>query len=273
MLLKPKTLSTPTSHQWIGELKRYWELMEVLVSRNLKVRYRGSFLGVYWSLLNPLIMTVLYTSIFGSAFKQHYGSVQNYILAVFTGLIVFNFFSSSTMQALASVVGNSALLNKVNLPTSIFPVSMIAANIFQLLIGALPLLAIITFTNSSSIVNILSLAFPCLALILFCTGVGLLVSALYVFFRDLSYFYELLLFVIWIGCPVFYPVDIVPEHVKPILKINPLSLIIESIRQISLTNAFPDFNLIWKAILGGSIILVFGWAFFQWSRPKFMDLL
>jgi ABC-type polysaccharide/polyol phosphate export permease len=253
---------------------RYWELLHVLVMRNLKVRYRGSFLGVYWSLLNPLIMTGLYTAIFGATFASYYGnSVLNYLLAAFTGLIVINFFSASTSQALASVVGNGSLLNKISLPVSIFPVSMIAANIFQFVTGVLPLLVIITLINSKSLVNVLALLFPFLALVLVCTGIGFLVSALYVFFRDFPYFYELIIFVMWISSPIFYPSAIVPKSVKPFLGLNPLSPIIESLRQISLSGAPPDLNLIWGALLSGLIILSLGWACFQLWRHQFMDLL
>ncbi|MFM6136233.1 MAG: ABC transporter permease, partial [Sphaerospermopsis kisseleviana] len=98
---------------WV-QVQRYWELLHVLVVRTLKVRYRGSILGVYWSLLNPLIMTGLYTAIFGATFASYYdNSILNYVLAAFTGLVVINFFSASTSQALASVVGNGALLNKI----------------------------------------------------------------------------------------------------------------------------------------------------------------
>jgi ABC-type polysaccharide/polyol phosphate export permease len=206
------TLSLKDNLNWL-QLLRYWELLYVLVVRTLKVRYRGSFLGVYWSLLNPLIMTGLYTAIFGATFASYYGnSILNYVLAALTGLLVINFFSACTSQALTSVVGNGALLNKIQLPVSVFPVSMIAANVFQFSVGAFPLLAIMTLVNSKSLVNVLALIFPFIALILVSTGVGFLVSALYVFFRDLPYFYELVVFVIWISSPIFYPAAIVQSR-------------------------------------------------------------
>jgi ABC-type polysaccharide/polyol phosphate export permease len=256
------------------QIKRYWELLNILVIRNIKVRYRGSLLGIYWSLLSPLIMTGLYTAIFGATFAAYYGnSIINYILAAFTGLIVINFFSSSTSQALASIVSNGSLLNKISLPVSIFPVSMIAANVFQFVMGALPLLAIITFLNSHSIVNVIALLFPFIALILLCLGVSFIVSALYVFFRDLSYFYELVVFVLWMSSPVFYPAAIVSPNIKPLLKLNPISPIIESLRQISLSGALPDINLIISSLLSGIIILSIGWICFQLWRHQFMDLL
>lgn len=255
-------------------VQRYQELLSVLMSRNLKNRYRGSFLGLYWSLLNPLIMTGLYTAIFGTAFASYYNnSILNYVLAAFTGLVVINFFSASTSQALSSVVGNGALLNKIRLPVSVFPVSMVAANVFQFSFAVLPLLAIMTLVNSKSLTNVFALLLPFLSLILVSTGVGFLVSALYVFFRDLPYFYELIVFVIWISTPIFYPSAIVPKQVQPFLALNPLAPIIESLRQITLSGVFPDTILISSALLNGVIFLCFGWFCFHLWRSKFMDLL
>lgn len=254
--------------------KRYWELLRVLVERNLKTRYRGSFLGIYWSLLNPLIMTGLYTAIFGATFSSYYNdSIINYILAAFTGLATFHFFSGSTSQALPSIVDNSQLLNKIYLPISVFPVSIIVANIFHFLLGSFPLIAVVTLISSHNLINILSLFFPIIALYFICLGFSLLLSTLYIFFRDLSYFYELISFVLWISSPVFYPAEIVPDRIKPFLLLNPLTPIIESIRQISLSQNFPDPNLIFHACLNGLIVLGLGWVFFNWLRPQFMDLL
>ena len=256
------------------QIQRYWELLHILVSRNLKIRYRGSFLGVYWSLLNPLIMTGLYTAIFGATFAKYYNnSIWNYVLAAFTGMVVFNFFSASTSQALVSVLENGLLLNKIRLPVSIFPVSMIGANVFQFLVGSLPLLAVMTLMNSKNIINLIALVFPFIALVLFSTGVGLLLSGLYIFFRDLPYFYELVSFVLWISSPVFYPVAIVPKNVRFFLELNPITPIIESLRQIVLSGNLPDFILIGNAFLGGIIFLSLGTICFHLWRPQFMDLL
>jgi ABC-type polysaccharide/polyol phosphate export permease len=250
-----------------SQAQHYWELLQVLVARNLKVRYRGSFLGVYWSLLNPLLMTGVYTAIFGTAFASYYdNSIFNYVLAVFTGLVAINFFSASTTQALWSVVNNGALLNKICLPASVFPVSLVAANIFQFSVGVLPLLTIMTLVNSRSIVNALALLLPLLALVLVCTGIGLLVSALYVFFRDLPYFYELVVFMLWLSSPIFYPAAIVPATVKSFLIFNPLSPVIESIRQISLSGMLPDLRLIAQSLLSGTIFFTLGLTCFRLWR-------
>ncbi|MEA5511131.1 ABC transporter permease [Crocosphaera sp. UHCC 0190] len=267
------TLSLKASLQG-SSMRRYLELLHILVERNLKGRYRGSFLGVYWSLLNPLIMTGLYTAIFGATFASYFNnSTLNYILAAFTGLIVINFFSSATTQALSSVVGNGSLLNKVRLPMTIFPVSMVVANVFQFVMGPLPLLAIVTLFISKNPLNVIALIFPIIALSLVCTGVGFLVSALYVFFRDLPYFYELVCFVLWISSPVFYPSEIVPKAVQPFLLLNPLIPIIDSIRQISLKGTLPELSLIGHSLLNGVILLGLGWICFRAWEKNFMDLL
>lgn len=254
-------------------LQRYLELLHVLVERNLKARYRGSFLGVYWSLLNPLIMTGLYTAIFGATFAEYYGnSTINYILAAFTGLVVTNFYSTSTSQALVSIVGNGSLLNKIKLPLSIFPTAIIASNIFQFLVGALPLLVIITLLTSQNLINLIGLILVSIDLGLVCLGVGFLVSTLYVYFRDLPYFYELVCFVVWISSPVFYPAEIVPSRIKPFLLINPLTSVIEALRQISLSGSFPTILTLTQAFLSGVIALALGWSIFRWQSKNFMDL-
>ncbi|MBV9388355.1 MAG: ABC transporter permease [Chroococcidiopsidaceae cyanobacterium CP_BM_ER_R8_30] len=271
LLQVPRSLKSDAS---LSQVQRYWELLNVLVTRNLKVRYRGSLLGIGWSLLNPLTMTGLYTAVFGAAFTPYYGhSYLNYALAAFTGVVVMNFFSASTSQALPSVVSNGALLNKIQLPVSVFPVSMITANVFQLTVSVLPLLMTVTLLTSGRFINALALTIPLLALILVCIGVGFLVSALYVFFRDLSYFYELVVFALLFGTPIFYPTAIVPTRVQPFLFLNPLLPIIESLRQIALSGRAPSLSLIGEALLSGLIIFTLGLTCFQVWRTQFMDLL
>jgi lipopolysaccharide transport system permease protein len=271
------TISAKTNLR-LARVLRYWELLYVLAEREIKVRYRGSFLGVYWSLFNPLIMTMLYTAIFGEIFKKYYhDSILEYALAAFTGLVIIHFYQGSTSQSLASVVGNGSLLNKIRLPVSVFPLSTILANTFQLGIGMFPFLSILTLIISkhpwSSTINVIAIPLPLIALILVSTGIGFIVSALYVFFRDLPFFYELVQFVLWLSSPIFYPAEIANPHVRPFLELNPLYPIIESLRQIVLSGNLPDPALILRSWLSGLIIIAIGLVTFHWLRPKFMDLL
>jgi ABC-type polysaccharide/polyol phosphate export permease len=255
-------------------LGRYRDLVKVLAERSLKVRYRGSVLGVYWSLLNPLFMTAMYTAIFGSAFSAYYDhSLVNYILACFVGLIALNFFSQTSTQALSSIVGNGALLNKLEMPPSVFPISMVAANVFQFAVGALPLLIIVTALRTHSIVNVLLLIVPTVALLLLTTGFSLLTSSLYVFFRDLPYMYELVVFVLWLTSPIFYPKTFVPVTVRAYLALNPLAEIIDSYRTIAFVPGLSNLHTLAYALVGGGLALMVGCLAFLALRSNFLDLL
>jgi ABC-2 type transport system permease protein/lipopolysaccharide transport system permease protein len=254
--------------------RRYIELLEVLMVRHLNARFRGSRLGVLWSLLNPAIMTGVYTAIFSKALLVYYGgSVWHYAIAVFTGLIAINLFSGSTAQALHSIVGNGSLLNKIRLPLSIFPIAYVGSYLIQFAIGALPLLVIATAFFSRNVLNVLALALPLGALAVLCFGVALIVSVLYVYFRDLPYFYELIVFMLWITSPVFYPSEIVPAAVRHFLILNPLAQVLMSLRQIALSGDLPDLGLAARALAGALIVLAIGVIVVRATRYRLMEML
>lgn len=253
---------------------RYLELLRVLTERYVKVRYRGSFLGVYWSLLNPIVMTAVYTFVLGHAFAKYYNnSIVDYLLSIFVGLVVINFFSTSTAHALPAVVSNSALLNKIKLPPSVFPLSLIMASCYQLIVGAFPFLIIMALVTSKSLINVLLLPIPLLGLALASCGFALFASMLYVFFRDITYMYELITFVLWVTTPVFYPLAIIPARFQPYFKLNPLYPIIESIRELTLSAHLPSFALLGEGLLMGVLVALLGWASFRYWSPQFMDYL
>jgi lipopolysaccharide transport system permease protein len=256
------------------QLGRYIDIIRILAARTLKGRYRGSILGVYWSLSSPLIMTFIYTAIFGTAFASYYNnSIVNYVLACFVGLAVMNFFSQSSAQALGSVVGSGALLNKIRLPFSAFPIAMIASNAFQFAVGTLPLIAIITGITSHSPINIVALAAPTVALLLVSTGFGLITCSLYVFFRDLSYIYEMLVFLVWMTSPIFYPASLVPAAIRPFIALNPVASIVESFRQIALSGDPPALHIMGAALASGTFFLILGVIVFVYLKDDFMDLI
>jgi lipopolysaccharide transport system permease protein len=235
-------------------------------------------LGVYWSLFNPLIMTVLYGAIFGAVFKKYYhDSIAEYTLATFTGLAVIHFYNGCTNQSLPSIVNNGILLNKIKLPVSVFPVSIVVANTFQLSVGMLPILVIVALFRSadilSSLIKIVAIPATLLALICISLGMSFLISSLFVFFRDLPFLYELVQFVLLMTTPIFYPAAIVDSRIRPFLELNPLYPVIESLRQIILSGNPPDILLSLRAWLSGIIILGIGFTCFHLFRPKFMDLL
>jgi ABC-type polysaccharide/polyol phosphate export permease len=254
--------------------RRYREYVQTLAKRNLKTRYRGSILGIYWSLSNPIFMTALYSAIFGSAFAASYkNSIFTYALSCFCGLALMNFFMQSSSQALPSIVANGGLLNKIRLPASVFPTSIITANSFQLLIGVVPLLAIITLATSKSLVNVVALSVPLVGLVMLTGAVGLIMSALYVFFRDVQYLYEMFGFVIFLTSPIFYPIELVPSQLRPIVAYNPLAMIISSVRDIAISGGVPHLNLMLGSFASGIVALGVALIVFVSLKSDFMDLI
>ncbi len=249
-------------------------MLAVLTERTLKARYRGSILGVYWSLLNPLLMTIVYTSVFGSAFAKYYdNSIVRYALSVFIGLAVIQFFAGATTQALPSVVVNSALLNKIKIPMEILPSSTVAAHSVQLAIGVFPLLVVMTLAVTHDPLRVLLLPFPLIGLVLLSGGVAYLVSTAYVYFRDIPHVYELVTFVAWVTVPVFYPAAIVPEHVRHLLYFNPLFPTITSLQDLAIGSGLPNFTAIAASLGTGIVAAALGLLVFEWRRPEFMDLI
>ena len=251
-------------------LARYLEILRVLAARNIKSRYRGSVLGVYWSLCNPLIMTGIYTAIFGTAFSRYYGgNIWNYVLSCFAALAVLNFFSGTTSQALGSVVGNGALLNKLRLPISAFPLSIVLANLFQYVVGVLPLLAIIAVVSTHDLTRVLWLIVPSVALVMVSTGFGLVAATIYVYFRDFSYLYELILFILWMTSPIFYPIELVPPQLRAVIAFNPIANLMQSVRLIAFNPARPSLHVLGLALLSGVVALAIGIVVFRQQEKSF----
>jgi ABC-type polysaccharide/polyol phosphate export permease len=256
------------------ELRRYADIAQVLAARNLKTRYRGSILGIYWSLSNPLFMTLVYSAIFGNAFaKQYNNSIINYAMSCFCGLALLNFFTQATSQALPSIVGNGRLLNKLRLPVSVFPVAVLLANSFQLLVGVVPVLAIITVITSHSLINVVALIVPVVSLMMTAVAFAFMTSALYVYFRDLQYLYELFIFVLFLTSPIFYPIELVPPQVRRFVEFNPFATMVSSVRDIAISGGRPHLSLMALSFGEGFIALAVGVALFLLVKSDFMDLL
>jgi lipopolysaccharide transport system permease protein len=254
--------------------RRNIEIVRMSAIRQLKTRYRGTFLGVFWSFANPILMTGLYAILFGTAFSSYYGgSVLRYIFSVFVAVVVVTFFSQSTAEALTAVVSNGGLLNKIAVDPETFPVASIAANAFQHAITTFPLIMILTAAITHDPVRIVLAPIVLAALILLVAGCGLALSALFVFFRDLSHLWGVISFIFWMTSPVFYPASLVPERVRPWFEINPVGLAIAALRNVALGTGPIDVVLLAKFIVVALIFALGGHLIFRAKRNTFMDLL
>lgn len=201
------------------EIFRYRELLRNLVLRDIKVRYKRSFLGFVWVMLNPLLMMLIMNIVFSDLFKI---STKNYTAYLLSGIILWNFFAQSTSTAVISMVGNSNLIKKIYIPKAIFPLSVVLSATINFAFSLVPLsiIFLITGTEVSPHVYLLPLIFILVGL--FSYGIALTLSTLTVFFHDTIYIYEVLLLAWMYATPIFYPDHIIPRKFAVILQLNPL---------------------------------------------------
>ena len=167
--------------QYINNFMKYRELLKELVSRDLKTKYRRSVLGFLWSVLNPLGIMIVLTIVFSSVFRQN---IENFPVYLMCGQLIFNFFNEATTMAMNSITGNGDLIKKVYLPKYLFPVSRVCSSLVNLLTSFVALLIVILVTRMPITWTIILMIFPVLYVWLFALGIGVLLSAVVVSFRD-----------------------------------------------------------------------------------------
>jgi lipopolysaccharide transport system permease protein len=251
-------------------LYEYRELIKNLVISDLKVKYANSILGFAWSLLNPLLMMmVLYV-----VFSNFFGSGGSFVLYLLTGLLTWRFFSIGTTAALASIVGKPSLVTKIYIPREILPLSSTLSSLISSVLEfcvLVPLLFIFGVNISPAI-----LLFPVLLALFFLIvyGFALILSSLYVYFRDLNNIWDVLMQVGFFACPIMYPLSQLsklPEEVKSAYMLNPITILIEMYRDIFLNGTVPD---AWSfgIVLGfGIILVVIGNMVFKKLQRRFAE--
>ncbi len=206
---------------------KYSYLLQNLVIRDIKVRYKRSVLGFIWVMLNPLLIMLILNLVFSELFK---GASKNYTAYLITGIVFWNFYSQSTSTAVNSFVGNANLIKKVYLPKTLFPLSVVLSAVINLLFSLIPLLIILLITNTNISPYIYMLPLVILLGAIFVYGVSLCIATFMVFFHDVKQIYEVLVFALMYMTPIFYPIDIVPQRYRFIIDANPLTHFIELFR-------------------------------------------
>lgn len=239
--------------------QKYRPLIHELVGRDLKVKYRRSFLGYIWSILNPLMMMALQTIIFSYMFRS---DVPNFPLYLICGNTLFTFFSETTSMGMNSIVQNAALIKKVYIPKFIFPLSRAVSCFVTMTFSFAAVILVMIITRSPFYWTILLCWLPLLFLFIFSCGLALLLSALTVYFRDMQHLYGILVMGWMYATPLFYPVEALPEYLLPIMKLNPLYHYINLFRNLVMYGNIPGPNT-WVANIASAIVsLALGlWAF------------
>ncbi len=250
---------------------RYQFLMRQLISRDFKVKYKRSILGVVWSLLYPILMMLVMAVVFSQMFKFSVPGV-NYFVYFEVGFIMFNYFSEATNNGMTSVVFNFNLLTKVYIPKYIFPLSKCLFCGINFLLTLIPLFFVIVFTGTISNISWLYLLLPVIFFFgfLFTVGVSFILSTVSVFFRDMFYIYGIILTIWNYATPVFYDISIIPETLQRIFRLNPLYTYINSARDIILYGNCPSTVNLILMVVYGILALLIGAIVFKRHQDDFI---
>ena len=254
--------------QYLHEFWRYRDLLKLLVTKNIKLKYRRSWLGYVWSILNPLLIMAVMTVVFSTIFKR---KIENFPVYLFCGQLLFNFMSSTTNQSIFSITGNAALLKKTYVPKYMFTLARVTSSLVDLLfsLGALVIVMVVTRAR----ITWYALLFPLvlLQLYIFCVGLSLFLAQASVFFKDTQFIYNALITVWMYLSAIFYPVESVSEKLAwGIQHLNPMYFYIGQFRALVHAGTMPEPYLIVSGVITAIVSLGIGvWSFMR-SKDRFI---
>jgi lipopolysaccharide transport system permease protein len=262
-------------------LRNLWEhraLVLALSRREIAGRYRGSVFGVFWSFLNPILMLSVFTFVFGEIFRARWAGSQtaggvDFAAALFAGLLIYNFFAECISKAPTLVLSNSNYVKKVVFPLEILPLVTLMAALFHLLVAYLILTVLILFSGWQLGATALLVPLVMLPFALLVTGFSWILAALGVYLRDIGQVIAPMITALLFLSPVFYPLSVVSDRLKPVYLANPVTFVIEQVRNLMLHGQLPDWPglALYSAI---SLVVAFGGFYlFQKSRKGFADVL
>ena len=254
---------------WNGD---YSFLLSNLVKKDFKVRYRNMSLGIFWSLLNPLVTTAVLTFVF-TQIRVFANPNPNYPVFVLCGLVPFNFFTMAWSSSTSSLIDNARIIKRVPIPREVIPIATVLGNGVHLLIQIGLLLS---FTLAFGLgINRYWLWLPVLwALeVVFVCGLALISAAVNVYIRDTRYVVESATVVLFWLVPIFYDIAIVPEQYAEIYGYNPVAALIVASRSILLDGTSPAMSILWKLATSSVFMIVVGFVLFRKLREGFYDYL
>lgn len=251
----------------ISNLFKYRYLLQQLVMKDLKVKYKRSVLGIAWSLLNPLLTMLVLTIVFKELFRFN---IENFSAYLISGLVMFNFFSESTSLAISSIYTGGQLIKKVYVPKYIFPLSKILYSFINLLISFVAVIIVCIVTGVDIHLSIIFTFLSMIYLLVFSIGIGLILSSFTVFFRDFEHIYGVLITIWMYSTPIIYPVDIVPDKYLFILYGNPLYYYVTHFREALLYGSIPPWELNYVCIVYSVVTLLIGIYIFNKKQDKFI---
>jgi lipopolysaccharide transport system permease protein len=260
-------------------LARHRQLIRQFSKRQIESRYKGSYLGTFWTFATPLFMLAIYTFVFSTILKARWGvdvsdkNQMGFALTLFAGLIAFNVFSECIIKAPSLIVDNAGYVKKVVFPLEILPVAVLNGTLLESLFSLIILCAANVIFHAPPSLALVFLPLSYISLIFRCLGLSWFLAALGVYMRDLAPIVRILIQVLMFATPIFYPITTVPEYIRPIFLINPLTTIVDDFRRAVLWNQLPEWDRIFVVMICCFLSMLLGYAFFKITQRSFADVL
>ena len=253
--------------QIIKNLKKHQFLFEELVKRDFNSKYKGTSLGMVWSLLSPLLSLLVMSLVFTQFFGRN---TAHYTIYLFAGNLVYSYFKDSTTNGMVSLTANAGIITKVNIPKYLFLLSKNISCLYNFLLTLLIFFLFVIFDGISFSWTILLIVYPILCLVAFNMGVGMILSALYVFFKDIKYLYDIFTLLLHYLSAIFYTVDSYSPLVQKLFMLNPIYAYIRYIRIAVIDGRVPSLLHHIVCAVYAVILLVIGCVIYKKNNYKFL---
>ena len=252
---------------YIRNFVKFQPLLSELVARDIKIKYRRSVLGVLWTLLNPLCMMIILSIVFSSIFKF---DVENFPFYVLSGQVIFNFFNDSTTSSMSAIISSASLIKKVYVPKYLFVLSRVMSSFINLMASFTALLLVMVATRAELHWTVFLSVIPLAMVVLFSFGVGMFLAAITVRFRDVIHLYSVFTTGLLYLTPVIYPMAALPDVVKTIVMINPLTNYLLMFRDVMFNNTLPSVFSVLLGIAEAALALALGLYVFYKNQDEFI---
>ena len=242
-------------------------ILKTLVGKDCKVKYRRSVLGVVWSVLNPLLMMIVMSAVFSYMFRFN---IENFPLYLILGQIMFNLMSDATSGAMQSIIGAASLIQKIRIEKMVFPLEKVIFSLVNFLFSAIAAVAVMIYFRIMPTWDILFLPLCIVYVVAFSAGLGLILSSLAVFFRDVIHLWSVVLTAWTYATPLFYPLELLPDTLQFLIQFNPMYQYITYFRDIMMYGITPTLEQNLICIAMAAISLALGILVFRKTEHKFI---
>lgn len=251
----------------VNMLTRYRFLLKQLVIRDFKVKYKRSYLGMAWSLLNPLLSMAVQYVIFSNIFRA---DIPNYPVYLLTGIVVFNALTTSVQAGIEAITSNASLIKKVYLPKYVYPVSKVYSSAITFILSFLPIFIVMLITGTEFHLSLLLLSYSFLCLFIFIMGLILFLSTVTTFFQDVVFIWSVVSMVWMYATPIFYPETIIPNQLLTLYHMNPMYQFVTFTRVCIIDGVSPAPSAYLWCLLPAVCVFILGVVVFKKNQDKFV---